>query len=192
MKQSFTMSLPSWLPEALPPAETLFATHEERMRLVIDLARRHVTQGTGGPFAAGIFDLESGGRLIAPGVNMVLSAGTSVAHAEIIAIIFAQQCLGNYDLGAGGRRLELVTSTEPCAMCYGAVPWSGVRSLVCGARRADACRIGFDEGEKPPNWIAALRGRGIAVARDILRREATALLESYGTNSGHIYNSRQE
>jgi tRNA(Arg) A34 adenosine deaminase TadA len=192
MPQSFTLTLPSWLPEALPPAETLFPAVEDRMRLVIDLARRHVDQGTGGPFAAGIFDLENDGKLIAPGVNLVLSAGTSVAHAEMVAILFAQQSLGHYDLGAGGRRLELVTSTEPCAMCYGAVPWSGVRSLVCGARRSDASRIGFDEGEKPTNWIAALRGRGIAVERDVLRREATTLLETYGKNGGFIYNSRLE
>jgi tRNA(Arg) A34 adenosine deaminase TadA len=191
MKSSFILSLPTWLAEALPPAATLFATPEARMHLVLELARLHVIQGTGGPFAAGIFDLEAGGRLIAPGVNLVLAAGTSVAHAEMVAIIFAQQHLGSYDLAAG-RRLELVTSTEPCAMCYGAVPWSGVRSLVCGARRVDACRIGFDEGEKPPNWVAALRRRGIAVARDVLRREATMLLEAYGATGGIIYNPRLE
>jgi tRNA(Arg) A34 adenosine deaminase TadA len=189
---TFTLHLPGWLTAALPPAGTLFSTVEERMRLMIDLARQHVLMRTGGPFAAGIFDLDNGGRLVAPGVNLVLSASTSIAHAEIVAIALAQQSLGDYDLGREGRRLELVTSTEPCAMCYGAVPWSGVRSLVCGARRTDASRVGFDEGDKPPNWIAALQRRGIAVRRDVLRLEAAALLKEYGATGGIIYNARKE
>jgi tRNA(Arg) A34 adenosine deaminase TadA len=189
---TFSFDLPDWLPAALPPAAIPFPTAEERMRLVIELARRHVLMGTGGPFAAGIFDLDRDGRLIAPGVNLVLSASSSIAHAEIVAIALAQQTLEDYDLGRGGRRLELVTSTEPCAMCYGAVPWSGVRSLVCGARRSDASRVGFDEGDKPPNWIAALQRRGISVKRDVLRGEGAKLLNDYGAGGGIIYNARQE
>jgi hypothetical protein len=31
---------------------------------------------------------------------------------------------------------------------FGAVPWSGVRRLACGARDEDASDIGFDEGPK--------------------------------------------
>ncbi len=192
MLHSVTLALPSWLPQALPPAGTSFPDAESRMGLVIDLAARHVRHGTGGPFGAGIFDLDRGGALVSAGVNLVLSASTSIAHAEMVAIALAQQSLGDYDLGRGGRRIELVTSTEPCAMCYGAVPWSGVRSLVCGARRSDALRVGFDEGEKPPNWIAALQRRGIAVTRDVLRREAAALLAAYGASGGVIYNAREE
>ena len=41
---------------------------------------------------------------------------------------------------------EMVASTQPCAMCLGATPWSGIRRLVCGARDEDAEEIGFDEG----------------------------------------------
>ncbi len=188
---SVSFRLPPWFQSALPPVNTPYPSVEERMRLTIELARRHVAMGTGGPFAAGIFDLEDGGRLIAAGVNLVLAATTSIAHAEIVAIALAQQSLGDYDLGRGGRRLELVTSTEPCAMCYGAVPWSGVRSLVCGARRSDAARVGFDEGDKPPDWIAALKRRGIDVRRDVMRRQAAALLEEYGASGAVIYNARQ-
>ena len=45
-----------------------------------------------------------------------------------------------YDLGGlgDGRAFELVTTTEPCAMCLGAIPWSGLSSVVCGARDQDA------------------------------------------------------
>jgi hypothetical protein len=33
-------------------------------------------------------------------------------------------------------------------MCFGAIPWSGRRRLVSGARSSDAEDIGFDEGPK--------------------------------------------
>ena len=131
------------------------------------------------------------GELIAPGVNMVLAAGLSVLHAEIVALMLAQQVVGRFDLGAPGQPpRELVSSCEPCAMCLGAIPWSGVRALVCGARDADARALGFDEGEKPADWVGGLQRRGIAVARDILRPAAVALLQDYQAAAGPIYNGR--
>ncbi len=95
----------------------------------------------------------------------------------------AQKILGDFDLGdAGVPAYELVTSAEPCAMCLGATPWSGVRGLVCGAR---------GEGAKPSGWVSALEGRGITVARDVLREEAAGVLGEYAALGGEIYNSRQ-
>lgn len=186
----FRLTLPPWVPAALPPADAVFSSAEERMRLAIELSVRNVAEGTGGPFAAAVFDLETG-RLVAPGVNLVIAANCSVAHAETVALILAQQRLGDYALGRGGRRLELAATTEPCAMCYGAIPWSGVCSLICGARGEDAEGVGFDEGEKPADWTAALQRRGIAVRRDVLRKEAAAVLERYAASGGVLYNGRQ-
>jgi hypothetical protein len=72
--------------------------------------------------------------------------------------------IGDFDLGGPRHPLyELVASTQPCAMCLGATPWSGVRHLVCGARDEDAEEIGFDEGMKPADWIRSLEERGITV-----------------------------
>jgi len=161
---------------------------EERMRLVIELARQNVEQKTGGPFVAAVFDHQ--GNLIAPGVNMVVSANCSVLHAEIVAIALAQKILGRYDIGDGGKlHYDLVTSAEPCAMCLGAVPWSGISRIICGARGEDTQRIGFDEGAKPVNWINQLEGRGITVMRDILRQKAIEVLEEYKASGGPIYNA---
>ena len=99
---------------------------------------------------------------------------------------------GIFDLGGEGLPpYELVASTEPCAMCFGAIPWSGVRRLVCGAREEDARRIGFDEGPKTSDWVAALEQRGISVARDVYRDEAAAVLRYYVESGGMIYNARQ-
>jgi tRNA(Arg) A34 adenosine deaminase TadA len=184
-----TLKLPSWLDEYLPSCGSVFATVQERMQLVIELARLNVTHQTGGPFGAGIFELPSG-RLLTVGVNVVTAVNCSVAHAEIMAISLAQQKLKCYDLSTGqtGKNYELVTSAEPCAMCLGAVAWSGVSSLVCGARDEDVRSVGFDEGAKPVDWAETLAQRNIAVTCDVLREQAIAVLRQYRDSGGIIYN----
>lgn len=188
---SFTLTLPAWIKEILPPKDKIFPTMQERMKFVIDLSKLNVERGTGGPFGAAVFDMESD-RLVSVGVNLVSSLNCSVFHAEIVAIMEAQRIVGSYDLGGGNvPAMELVASTEPCAMCFGAVPWSGVRRLVCGARDGDARAIGFDEGPKMSSWISALESRGIEVFHDICREEAVHVLKKYDQMGGEIYNSRQ-
>ena len=185
-----TLTLPEWLESTLPAPDHVFATTEDRMRLAIELARHNVDHGTGGPFGAAIFERQTG-TLLAPGVNLVVPSNCSVAHAEIVAIMLAQTILGCYHLGANRTpSYELVTSTEPCAMCMGAIPWSGIQSLVCGARDEDARAIGMDEGDKPADWIAAYQQRGIRVQRDVLRDEARAVLQHYRDSGGIVYNGR--
>lgn len=188
---AFTLKLPDWIETLLPNPDQLYPTVEDRMRLVIELSRLNVQHGTGGPFGAGVFDLSSG-KLLAPGVNLVLPSQCSVAHAEIVAFMMAQPLVGTFDLATPGfPPYELVASTEPCAMCFGSVPWSGVESLVCGARDEDASAIGFDEGPKMSNWVAELEKRGIQVQRDVLREDAAAVLRLYA-QSGPIYNPKRE
>lgn len=186
----FTLELPAWVPTVLPPRDHRFETVEERVDLAIRLAGENVARKTGGPFGAAVFDQVSG-RLLSVGVNIVVPGRCSVAHAEILAIVLAQQARGTHDLGApDGPPLQLAVSAEPCAMCLGSVPWSGIRSLACGARDEDIRAVGFDEGPKVADWVAALRDRGIEVIRDVRRREATQVLEAYRDAGGEIYNGR--
>jgi tRNA(Arg) A34 adenosine deaminase TadA len=72
-------------------------------------------------------------------------------------------------------------------MCLGAIPWSGLRGLVCGARVADAEAIGFDEGSRPRGWVSALERRGLRVVRDVRRAEARAVLREYAEAGGALY-----
>lgn len=181
------LRLPSWVRGFLRRQPGRFPDGAARMRLAIGLAAENGARGTGGPFGAAVFERASG-RLVAVGVNRVEPSGQSHAHAELLALALAQRARGTWDLGApGGPRHELVSSSEPCAMCFGAIPWSGVAALVCGARAADAEAIGFDEGPKPARWVAALERRGIAVVRDVLRDEARAALAAYAAAGRAIY-----
>ena len=149
----FQLALPTWITDFLGQQPKTFTTPEARMDLVTTLAQLNIQQGTGGPFGAGVFRTDTH-QLVAPGVNLVLTSHSSIAHAEIVAIMMAQQTLGSHDLGAVGLPThELVTSCEPCTMCLGATCWSGIRYLICGARGSDAEAIGFDEGPKPKDWV---------------------------------------
>ena len=61
----------------------------------------------------------------------------------------AQYLKGTYEL----KGCILATSCEPCAMCYGATPWSGVEGMLYGATKEEALaqsyrvadRIRFDK-----------------------------------------------
>lgn len=162
------------------------------MGLAIRLARLNLEHGTGGPFGAAIFNPATG-MLVSAGINLVVASKCSIAHAEIVAIAIAQQILGSHDLGATEMpSLQLVTSAEPCAMCLGAIPWSGLRSVVCGARDEDIRAIGFDEGPKTPDWPMALEARGIAVVRDVGREDARKVLQDYLASGKPIYNGRSQ
>jgi len=183
--------LPKWISPFIEERGRGLTSIELRMRFVIELASANIEHRTGGLFGAAIFESDTG-RLLGAGVNLVESSNCSIAHAEMIAIAMAQQAMGHYDLGRGPAAYELVTSAEPCAMCLGAIPWSGVRRVICAARGEDACEIGFDEGAKPADWVGALRSPGIEVVRDLLRPEAQAVLRRYTQTGGLIYNARQQ
>jgi len=183
------LRLPEWLHAMAPRGESTFVSAESKMRFAIDLARQNIERRTGGPFGAAVFEADSG-KLVSVGVNLVEASNCSLAHAEMIATAMAQQTVECYDLGANGV-YELVTSVEPCAMCLGAIPWSGLRRIVCGAHGEDAAAIGFDEGAKPADWVGELRKRGIEVTQDVLREEAQAVLQQYAQSGGLIYNAGQ-
>jgi tRNA(Arg) A34 adenosine deaminase TadA len=157
------------------------------MGFAVELAELNVRHKTGGPFGAAVFEMDTG-VLVAPGVNTVIASRCSHAHAEMAAIAIAQQTLGTHDLRERDLpAYELVTSCEPCAMCLGAVVWSGLRGLVCGAREEDARAIGFDEGPRTTNWTRELEARGIVVTRDVNRDQARSVLVRYVLEGGRIY-----
>lgn len=182
-----SIDLPDWLAARLSACRPL-GDRRARMQFAIDLSRENVERNTGGPFGAIIVETDTG-RLLSGGVNLVEQQANAVLHAEIVAIMFAQRALAVWTLArADLPRYELVTSSTPCAMCLGAVLWSGVSSLVCGARGEDVQSIGFDEGPVFEASFDYLRARGVVMERDVLRAEARAVLAEYRAGGGTIYN----
>src|SRR6266496_2921136 len=138
-------SCPEWMERAVDWGAQ-YATDESKMGLAVELARQNVLRGTGGPFGAAVFESASG-MIVAAGVNSVTRLQNSMLHAEVLALMLAEYRVGSYTLlGPELPHHALVTTCDPCAMCLGAVLWSGVRRLVTGADRADASALDFDEG----------------------------------------------
>jgi len=182
IQRELIISLPEWVENELPDLDTPVPDIEERMKLVIHLASKNIEYG-GGPFAAAVFDDQH--KLISVGLNRVIQSHCSSAHAEVMAISLAQQSLGNYSLP---HSFELVVSAEPCAMCAGAIPWSGIGKLVTAATDRDVRDIGFDEGSKPRDWKSPLLKRNIEVRSELLRDAAVEVLRHYRQQGGEIYN----
>ncbi len=184
---SIHIALPDWA-EAFLASTPACLNDAEQMRLAIALARENVIHRTGGPFGAAVFESASG-RLVGAGVNSVERLRNSVIHAEIMALMLAETEAGSYSLhGPNLPQFVLVTSCEPCAMCLGAILWSGVRRVICGASRDDALRIGFEEGPVFPESYEYLRQRGVTVVRDVLAAEARVVMDSYREQGGLLYN----
>ena len=181
------IELPDWIGHFLESWMLPLENVSQRMQLAVALSEENIRQDTGGPFAAVVVNEETN-QLVAVGVNLVTTAGLSAAHAEIVALSLAQTAVSQWNLAEAGT-LQLVTTCEPCAMCYGAVPWSGVKSLICGAGKHDAEAAGFDEGDKPDDWVKSLQRRGIVVQCGVMGEDAAAVLASYRQNGGTIYNA---
>lgn len=187
MADGIQVTLPPWVEDVIAGRE-IFPTLDDRMRLAVALSRENVVRKTGGPFGAAIFERDSG-RLVAVGVNSVTRHNNCTLHGEMVAFMMAQARLGNFSLGAPGMKPhELVTSCEPCAMCLGAILWSGVSRVVCGAARQDATELSFEEGPVFPESYRYLEERGIEIVHEVLREEARAVLVMYREQGGPIYN----
>lgn len=184
------LQLPDWLPQAV---ENASPCHDDasKVALAIELSRRNLDEASGGPFGAVVFDQDD--RIVAAGVNRVLPMACTLAHAETMAYMLAQQRLrrARLNMDEAGHRLgryTLATSSQPCCQCYGATVWAGIDRLLIGARSEDVMALTeFDEGPLPDDWIGELEHRGIEVVRDLHRDAACAVLRRYGESGGARY-----
>jgi tRNA(Arg) A34 adenosine deaminase TadA len=133
---------------------------------------------------------EATGALVGVGMNCVVRLHNCTLHGEMVAIMTAQQRVRSFTLAADGLPAHTLVSTcDPCAMCLGAILWSGVTRVVCGAAREDATRLRFEEGPVFPESYRYLEERGVTIVRGVLRDDACAVLELYRARGGRIYNA---
>ncbi|WP_066097756.1 nucleoside deaminase [Xanthomonas massiliensis] len=179
------LTLPAWI-DAAVDTDRAYPGDADKVGLAIALSRLNVEHGSGGPFGAAVFGPDE--RIIAVGVNRVVPQHTSLAHAENMAYMLAQQKVQDFRLNATRAPVTLATSSQPCCQCYGATIWAGIDRLLIGARAEDVMALTeFDEGPLPADWVGELERRGIAVVRDVARQEACAVLRHYGEGGGARY-----
>lgn len=177
------LTLPAWVHDAVE-TDRGYVGDEAKVALAISLSRLNIEALTGGPFGAAVFGPDD--RIIAVGVNRVLPHACSLAHAETMAYMLAQQRtqrarLNEVEPGVKAGPVTLATSAQPCCQCYGATIWAGIDRLLIGARSEDVEALTeFDEGPLPADWIGELERRGISVTRDVRRDAACDVLREYG------------
>lgn len=187
MSASVVIDTPDWA-IALGQAYTSYPTDDDRITLAIALSRENVERDCGGPFGAAVFE-ESSGRLVSIGVNSVRRLSNCTLHAETAALMFAGQAEKRHSLYTdAGPSYVLATSCDPCAMCLGAILWSGVRRVICAATREDAMDVGFDEGPVFDASWRYLADRNVQVTHGLRRAEARAVLDRYVAKGGMLYN----
>lgn len=184
------LTLPAWVHDAVDTTRA-YASDADKVALAILLSQHNVEAQSGGPFGAAVFGPDD--RIISVGVNRVVPQATSLAHAENMAYMLAQQRTQRPRLNRDADDqpvgpITLATSSQPCCQCYGATVWAGVDRLLIGARAEDVEALTeFDEGPLPADWVGELGKRGIDVVRDIERDAACAVLRMYGERGGANY-----
>ena len=99
--------------------------NRQLLRRAIELARLAREHGNH-PFGALLVDAK--GNVVLEAENTVRTDKDVTAHAETNLIRMATARFDRDFLG----RCTLYTSTEPCAMCAGAVYWGNIRRVVFG------------------------------------------------------------
>lgn len=141
------------------------------MRRAIELARKGMTRGAGGPFGAVIV---RNGEIVGEGWNRVLETNDPTAHGEVSAIRDACARLGTHSL----EGCEIHTTGQPCPMCLGAIHWARIGRIYYGFRIEDAAEIGFDDSEFYRQFALPSGERAIP-AEESCREEALVLARDY-------------
>lgn len=145
------------------------------LRRAIEAGRSAVAHGNH-PFGAVLADPD--GAVVLHAENTVNTDNDCTAHAEtnlarLAFKIFGAEALGGY---------SLYTSCEPCAMCSGAIYWSGIGRVVWAMTEAQLAVLTGDHDENPTMALSSATvlnagQRAIAVAGPAIWEEA---IEAHG------------
>jgi tRNA(Arg) A34 adenosine deaminase TadA len=144
------------------------------VRRAIEVSREAREQGRH-PFGALVADAD-GAIVVERGNNSIPPEGDPTQHAELAAAAAAYRALGPERMAA----TTLYTSAEPCAMCTGAVYWTGIGRIVYALSESRLLVLTGDNPENPtfalPCREVVARGqRRIEVVGPMLEEEAAEI-----------------
>lgn len=145
---------------------------EKYMQVAIKEARKNFKSLSGGPFGAAIV---KGGKTIAVACNRVLK-NDPTAHAEVQVIRKAAKKLRTYDLSG----CVIYSTTEPCPMCFGAIHWARISTIIYGTTINDAKTIGFNELCLSNARLKALGKSKVKIIPRFMRKECKKLFSDWG------------
>jgi guanine deaminase len=153
-----------------------WAPDRKYMEMAVREARKNLRTLDGGPFGAAIV---RDGAVLAVARNTVLR-NDATAHAEVNAIRKACRKVGSFDLSGS----VVYSTTEPCPMCFSAVHWARIGTIVYGTGIADARRTGFNELEISDRRLKTLGRSPVVIESGFMRTECLALFEAWNALPG--------
>lgn len=164
---------------AVPTGERLDRDIAEGfMRRAIELSRRGMESGDGGPFGAVIVKDR---MIVGEGWNRVVATNDPTAHGEIVAIRAATQTLKHFNL----KGCDIYTSAQPCPMCLGAIYWARLDRIYYGNSVKDAAAIGFDDDQFYCQLGRAPQDRTVPEVQ-LLAEEARLIFQEYVAQVGAV------
>ncbi|WP_082492097.1 deaminase [Leifsonia sp. Root4] len=167
-------SEPSPTPKSAP-GSALSSDDLERLRVTILVASSSRVNGNH-PFGSVLTD--AAGTVVLEAENTVVTARDATGHAETNLVRLASSRYSPAELAD----FTLYTSTEPCAMCSGAIYWAGIGRVVFALAEADLYAITGENEENPTMrlpcrevFAAGQRETAVAGPAPELHAEATAV-----------------
>lgn len=146
------------------------------LRAAIELSR---TAGARGNEPYGALLVDAGGTALLGAENTQVTDRDCTGHAELNLLREASRRLG----AAALTGCTVYATGEPCAMCAGAIYWSGVRRLVYAlpvARMLELARPGADELLLSCREVFARGMHAVEAVGPVLEDEAAkVLIEHY-------------
>jgi len=142
------------------------------MRLAIKEARKNIKRMEGGPFGACIV---KNGRVLAVTRNTVLKSDAT-SHAEINAIRIASRKIKDFDLSG----CIIYSTTEPCPMCFSAIHWARIGTVIYGTTISDAKKIGFNELSITSSSMKKEGSSKVKLFSGCLKKECLRLIRGWG------------
>lgn len=150
--------------------------HEPFIRAAIQEAAAAQEAGNP-PFGAVLVGPD--GAVMERAANTEAETGDCTGHAETNLVRVATQRYGDETL----RDATLYASTEPCAMCAGAIFWARIGRVVFGLRAERLYEMKGDAGRQLSLSCREVLDRGnhaVAVVGPVLEDEAAAVFEEGG------------
>jgi tRNA(Arg) A34 adenosine deaminase TadA len=150
------------------------------LRQAIDLARKARNDGRH-PFGSLVVN-ERGKTVVAARNNAVRPKGDPTQHAELLACGQAARLMTEAELA----KCTLYTSTEPCAMCAGAIYWVGIGRVVYALSEKSLLEYTGSDPENPtldlPCREVFARGqRPVHVTGPLIEGEAAQVHQGFWT-----------
>ena len=159
-------------------------TDKEYMDLAIELSKKAYY-----PYGAVIVKDD---KIIGRSDSDTTVSKSEFSHAELRAIEDAIKHLGGHLCAEGGKGVTIYSSCEPCAMCMGAILYTGISRLVFGATLEDSHECVNEILAKSSDVAKICSNRKIEIVPEFQRDEAVKVLKKWKSSNTELKTGKGE